>query len=148
MPGAGDSPLMPLSTLRHPRRREAPQGVVPSAPRGRRPGRRIPSVGRRPVSRCEESQMKKSTVPVTRETEDPRRTALAGWPGFGSLREEIDRIFDSFAEPRGWFGRGLTEPMSGPAMIVPPVDFVEKNGGYELAAELPGLDPADVEVKV
>ena len=30
----------------------------------------------------------------------------------------------------------------------PPVDFVEKDGGYEITAELPGLDEKSVDVKL
>ena len=33
-------------------------------------------------------------------------------------------------------------------MTVPAVDFVETEKGYELTADLPGLDEKDVEVKI
>ncbi|MCZ0963190.1 Hsp20/alpha crystallin family protein [Paracoccus benzoatiresistens] len=71
------------------------------------------------------------------------------WPGFGNLRSEMDRLFEVF-EPRGWFGRSL--PALGQDLaalrLAPAVDLVEKNGGYELSAELPGLDAENVEVKL
>ncbi|WP_374300267.1 Hsp20/alpha crystallin family protein [Paracoccus sp. (in: a-proteobacteria)] len=71
------------------------------------------------------------------------------WSGFGNLRNEIDRLFEVF-EPRGWFGRGLPAlgPDFGAVRLAPAVDLVEKNGGYELSAELPGLDAENVEVKL
>lgn len=73
---------------------------------------------------------------------------------FDSLRQEIDRLFDDFQ--RGYwrfpFGRKTfdIEPLwrgemsFGPS---PAVDIVEKDGGYEVTAELPGLDERDIEVR-
>lgn len=73
---------------------------------------------------------------------------------FEGLRHEIDRLFDDFQ--RGYwrfpFGRKAfdIEPLwrgelsFGPS---PAVDIVEKDGGYEVTAELPGLDERDIEVK-
>jgi len=56
---------------------------------------------------------------------------LHDWPARKSLPE-----FDAFEKfLTGW-----------PAQ--PPVDLTEKNGEYEISAELPGLDEKDVEVKL
>jgi HSP20 family protein len=74
-------------------------------------------------------------------------TDLWDWRPFEALRRQLDRFFDEaplqkrsgdlepFERFIGWQG-------------TPPVDFVEHDDGYELTAELPGLDHKDVEVKV
>lgn len=69
---------------------------------------------------------------------------------FGSWRREIDRLFDEF--DRGFWGlpfrrsadfepRWLTEAALA-------VDVAEKDKAYEIAAELPGMDQKDIEVKL
>jgi HSP20 family protein len=67
-------------------------------------------------------------------------------PRLGSLRDEIDRLFDLFAPvpaealslagPRGW-----TDPF-------PALDLAEGGDGYDLSIELPGLAAKDVEVRL
>jgi HSP20 family protein len=81
------------------------------------------------------------------------------WTPFDSLRREIDRLFDDF-RPGSWpmFRRAPMLDLSWPRMeawprmeglrLAPATDMVEKEGGYEITAELPGLDDKDVEVKV
>lgn len=68
-----------------------------------------------------------------------------------SLRQEMDRLFDSFMS--GWpgFGRWTdTAPsMSFPQprfALSPDVDFSETDGAYKISAELPGLDEKDIEL--
>ena len=75
------------------------------------------------------------------------------WP-FDRLRSEIDRLFDDFGMgPWRWplphavldiepFRRG--EARRGK---VPAVDIAETTKGYEITAELPGIDEKNVEVK-
>jgi len=91
---------------------------------------------------------KTSEIAVKRDTAAPPRGSKmpATWPPFASLRDEIDRLFESF-EPRGWFAR-LPEPFQADAGLVPAMDLIEKNGGYQIAAELPGMEPEKVEVKL
>lgn len=72
---------------------------------------------------------------------------LWDWRPFETLRRQLDRFFDEAPlqkrsgdfEPlerfMGWQG-------------TPPVDFLERDGEYEVTAELPGLDQKDVEVKI
>jgi HSP20 family protein len=68
-----------------------------------------------------------------------------------NLRREVDRLFDQFNLPE-WrmpFGRGFE--LSWPQVdwqIAPAMDLVEKDGRYEVTAELPGIDEKNVEVKV
>jgi HSP20 family protein len=74
------------------------------------------------------------------------------WTPFESLRREIDRLFEDF-RPGGWpafrqTGFDLAWPRPEAMRLAPATDMVEKDGGYEITAELPGLDEKDVEVKV
>jgi HSP20 family protein len=71
-----------------------------------------------------------------------------------SLRREIDLLFDQFRLPE-WrmpFGHSLAglEPdwPSADWQIAPAMNLVEKNGRYEITAELPGIDKKNVEVKI
>lgn len=86
-----------------------------------------------PVSRAE------NTAPQ----DAPRRT------GFAGLRDEMERLFDSF-EPLGWFDRN---PLAGggalsSGALSPALDLTENDTGYSLTVELPGLDPEAVDVKL
>lgn len=64
-------------------------------------------------------------------------------PSFGDLQTQFDRMLDDV-----W--RGF-EPVASEAVDrpqVPQVDVAEKDGGYEIAAELPGIAESDLEVDV
>ncbi len=75
-------------------------------------------------------------------TPKPQASGPARWSPFDALRQEIDRAFEQFSGfprlPGGVFGA------AGGAVVA--VDMVEKDDGYELTAELPGLDPQDVQL--
>jgi HSP20 family protein len=90
-------------------------------------------------------------LPVKRETMEPSFTR--GWHPFESLHREIDRLFDDFGMGFRWpFGRSLAaEPLfarepTWPKM--PAVDVVESEKGYEITADLPGMEEKNIEVKV
>ncbi len=78
---------------------------------------------------------------------------LADWRPFTDLRRQIDRLFDDF--PWGsWpapFGRTLDlEPFWRGELSwakAPAIDVAERDNGYELTAELPGMDASNIEVK-
>jgi HSP20 family protein len=76
--------------------------------------------------------------------------AAPTWP-FASLRREIDRLFDDFAGP--WPFRRATfnvEPFWRGDITwakIPAVDIADTDKGYEITAELPGMDEKNVEVK-
>ncbi len=92
-------------------------------------------------------------VPVRQEKLAPSST-LQAWQPFEGLRQEIDRLFDDI----GWgtlqpFRRSLfsAEPVFRRALTratMPAVDVAESEKGYEIKAELPGMDEKDIEVKV
>jgi len=88
------------------------------------------------------------------KTERSPAPALQAWRPFETLRWEIDRLFQDF--DRGFrrvpAGRSLFDvapfwrsEFTWPA--TPPVDLVETDKGYEITAELPGLDEKNIEVK-
>ena len=81
--------------------------------------------------------------------------APQAWRPFESLRREVDRLFQDF-EHGAWrnpFRGSLfdTEPLWRRQIgwhAAPAVDVVEKDGGYEVTAELPGMDEKNIEVNV
>lgn len=61
------------------------------------------------------------------------------------LRTEMDRLFDSFVrEPLASF----EWPFGGPADWAPAIDVAEDDKHFTVRAEVPGIDPDDVEVTV
>ena len=95
-----------------------------------------------------EKAARKPAVPVTR-TAHPLAT----------LRSEVDRLFDDFV--RGWpslmsfpsrlfdfdpFGRAAAPLAVTFGALAPKVDVAETEDGYQIEAELPGLDEKDVSV--
>ncbi len=91
-------------------------------------------------------------VPVKTEEKPAERAALpAAWRPFESLRREVDRLFEDF--DRGFWrfpSRSLfdIEPFWRRGVTTPAVDIVEREKDYQVAAELPGMEEKDVEVKV
>lgn len=75
-----------------------------------------------------------------------------GWYPFGSLRRQIDRLFDDF--DFGFWGAPLRRSSFDVAPFgrydtwtAVPFDVSEKDGEYEISCELPGMDEKDIEVK-
>jgi HSP20 family protein len=80
----------------------------------------------------------------------PRQVPSNEWRPFGSLRREIDRLFEDF--DRGFLGfpfrRSLNEwEPRWLGEMAPAVDIAEKDKAYEITAELPGLDQNNIELK-
>jgi HSP20 family protein len=78
---------------------------------------------------------------------------IADWEPLRSLRHQIDRMLSDFDWPDLRFGRPHRSVYGAPlwpdlAVEIPAVDFVERNGGYEMQAELPGLSPDQIEVRL
>ncbi len=96
---------------------------------------------------------KETAIEVKRETPRQIEPSAQEWEPIRSLRHQIDRLFADFDWPGlhlGWPRRAAVVPQSWPdfGVAIPPVDLVERNGGYELQAELPGLTENQVEVKL
>lgn len=101
-----------------------------------------------------EMKDKSSKVDVRREKVPETSVAQRSLP-FSALRHEIDRLLDDFAWPdldlpamRSRFWPAAIGSRLGADFSVPAIDLVERSGEYEVQAELPGLTPADIEVKV
>jgi HSP20 family protein len=56
-----------------------------------------------------------------------------------SMRSNMNRMFDR------WFDEGFER---APAMFSPAVDLVEKEGGYELHANLPGFTDKEIDIQI
>ena len=95
-----------------------------------------------------------SKVPITEEKTSERSTESQAWRPFESLRRDVYRLFEDF-------DRDLWRPLRRSAFDVEPfwrrqlkwggapaVDVVEKDNAYELAADLPGIDEKNIEVKL
>lgn len=92
----------------------------------------------------------KTEVAVKR---DSLPAQAADWEPLRSLRHQIDRLFTEFDWPDlrlGWPRRSLYPAPTWPdvGVEVPAVDLIERDGGYELQAELPGLASDQIEVKL
>jgi HSP20 family protein len=107
-------------------------------------------IGRIPVER---TSMSSARQPAT-------TGGQMGHPLLG-LRDEVDRLFDDFF--RGWpslaslpgrmldfdpFRRAAEPLMTTNGALAPNVDVAETDDGYEITADLPGLDEKDIAVSV
>ncbi len=85
--------------------------------------------------------------------EERKAPGLAPWRPFESLRQEIDRLFEDF--DGGMWRSRFARPMFNlqpswareSTWAMPAVDVAETNRGYEITAELPGMDEKNIEVK-
>jgi HSP20 family protein len=76
---------------------------------------------------------------------EPKTPSTSGrWSPLDSLRSEIDRVFNDFTP--GFFDRTFSRLPAAFQGNTPAVDFVEKDDVYELTAELPGIDPKEIDV--
>jgi len=96
---------------------------------------------------------KKSEIEVKREPARAVATTLPDWEPIRALRQQIDRLFADFDWPDlrlAWPRKTAMVPPAWPdfGLAIPPVDLIERNGGYELQAELPGLTEDQIEVKL
>lgn len=87
------------------------------------------------------------------ESADTPATREIRWDPFESLRSEMDRMFEDFF-PMSWnrqrSQRSPAEsfPRFEPRSIAPAMEMVETDSGYQITAELPGMDVSDVELTV
>jgi HSP20 family protein len=91
-----------------------------------------------------------SNVPV-QTTDIQRQVSSNESRPLGSLRREIDRLFEDF--DHGFLGFPFRRLLSEwePRWLgemAPAIDIVEKDKTYEITAELPGLDQSNIELKL
>lgn len=98
----------------------------------------------------------KGNVALKREEQAPERRVPMEWEPLEAFRRQIDRMFEDFGRGFGlWrpFGGSLLDfrpswPAEEGWIRAPAVDVCEKDKQYEITAELPGMDPSNVEVKL
>lgn len=64
---------------------------------------------------------------------------------FAEMRNEMDRVFDSFFD-RGLFGRSVLPRVASPKIAVPDVDIRENDKEIIFEADMPGVDEKDVSI--
>lgn len=96
----------------------------------------------------------KTEIEVKRDAGTPAPSPARPNP-FVTLRHEIDRLFEDFDWPNFRFPvprrSASVEPVrawSDAWISAPAMDLVERDGEYEVQAELPGLTADDVDVKL
>ena len=67
--------------------------------------------------------------------------ALAPWRGMETLRQEMERVFDRFFEPR-W------DEFEAVGARAPKLDFSETKDAYLVKAEVPGVEQKDISVQI
>lgn len=86
-----------------------------------------------------------ANLPATRPERviEMRPDGPIGW-----LREEIDRLFDDFPfkRPRNFFGFPAMPAL--PLATFPALEMVEKDSGYQLSVELPGMEEKDINIEL
>jgi HSP20 family protein len=96
---------------------------------------------------------KKTEIEVKREQVPAAGASAPDWEPVRALRQQIDRLFADFDWPDfhlAWPRKVASAVRTWPdfSVSIPPVDLVERNGGYELQAELPGLTGDQIEIKL
>lgn len=71
-------------------------------------------------------------------------TPFGGRDPFSMFRREMDRLFDDFFAPGET--RSFAAPAEGVMTMWPSIDVDETEQAYVVTAELPGIDPKDVEL--
>ena len=67
--------------------------------------------------------------------------AMTPWTGFGTLKQEMDRLFDRFFEPK-------LEEFSALAGWAPKLDLSETKDALVVKAETAGVEPKDIQISL
>lgn len=82
-------------------------------------------------------------------------TRVGEWQPFDVLRNQVDRLFHDFQT--GFWQAPFYRPLADIEQfwrrdlgfnVSPAMDIVEKDGAYEITAELPGLDAKDIDIQL
>ena len=67
----------------------------------------------------------------------------SGFPSISSLQNEMNRMFDRFF--KGW---DLSELGAETGAWLPPIDLAETNDKVVVKAEIPGIDPKEIDISI
>lgn len=90
-------------------------------------------------------------LPIKTEGKAPVQQAPAAWRPFEDLRHEVDRLFEEFGNGnlfRSFRPMNLEPFLRQTGLSTPAVNIAEKDKSFEITAELPGLDPKNIDVTV
>ena len=82
-------------------------------------------------------------------------TKVGDWQPFDVLRNQVDRLFHDFQT--GFWQAPFYRPLADLEQfwrrdlgfnVTPAMDIVEKDGAYEITAELPGLEAKDIDIQL
>jgi len=91
----------------------------------------------------------------TDEAPTTQLTKASDWQPFEALRSQVDRMFHDFQA--GFLQAPFFRPFPDIESfwrrdlgfsVMPAMDIVEKDGAFEVTAELPGLDAKDIDVQI
>ena len=90
---------------------------------------------------------RQTNVPVRQDPRPKREEMPAPRRHIDSLRTEIERLFDAF-EPARWMDFPFARLPQADDGLSPAMDLSENGKAYALRIEIPGIDPARIEVKL
>ncbi|MGE0230393.1 MAG: Hsp20/alpha crystallin family protein [Flavobacteriaceae bacterium] len=93
-----------------------------------------------------------SKLPIQTDKASPAKENFWSLEG---LHQEVDRLFDDFRSAN-WHlpfrrpsrGMEINWPAGSSWQVAPAMDLIEKDGEYEITAELAGMDEKDIEIKL
>ncbi len=93
-------------------------------------------------------------LPIKNQPQPPSRqpAKVAEWRPFEALRGQVDRLFRDFES--GFLRAPLYPDINAfwrrdfGFAVTPAIDIVEKDNAFEVTAELPGLDPKNIELQL
>lgn len=92
------------------------------------------------------------SVDVQPQAPGAARSHGLSWTPLVTLRDEIDRLFDDFGAGIWRTPRARrfdpSAMFADTALLAPALEVVDRDGHYEIKAELPGLLPADIDVQL
>lgn len=100
-----------------------------------------------------ENKKKETEVAVKREAGSAPMVPGWDWDPFKSMRQQFDRLWQDFEWPDFRVGlprRTFEHLRNWPEVsaTIPAVDLVERDGGYEIQAELPGMNRDQIEIRL
>lgn len=91
-------------------------------------------------------------LPIKNQPAAQPPAKVAEWHPFEALRNQVDRLFRDFET--GFLRAPLSRDIDAfwrrdfGFPVAPAIDIVEKDGAFEVTAELPGLDPKNIELQL